>query len=235
MASEDVASENFVPTLPPDEVERIRAWHERAFAASRSRQEEVVDYLGLSLIVPPTVQPITPTPHLLGEAVLDDAREGEQGLDMGTGCGVNAILAATKGSRVIAVDINPEAVGVARTNAERSGVTDLVEVGTSDVFSEVPESFDLIVFDPPFRWFKPRDLAEAAITDENYRAMTQFFSETRTHLVPDGRMLIFFGTSGDIDYLKELMNERGFSYSEAARLDGEKDGVAVSYSTFKVT
>ncbi|MDA8354796.1 MAG: methyltransferase [Actinomycetota bacterium] len=235
MAPDDAASGSFVPTLPPDEVERIRAWHERAYAASCSREEEVIDYLGLSLIVPPSVQPITPTSHLLGRAVLDEAKKGERVLDMGTGCGVNAILAATKGASVVAVDVNPEAVRTARANAERNGVADRIDVRASDVFSEVPESFDMMVFDPPFRWFRPRDLAEAATTDENYRAMTQFFAEARSHLEQGGRMLIFFGTSGDIGYLKRLMETRGFSWSEVARLEGERDGVEVAYWTFRVT
>ncbi len=235
MAPDETSSDEFVPTLPAEEVKRIRDWHERAYAASRSRQEEVVEYLGLSLVVPSSVQPITPTSHLLGEAVLDESGEGERVLDMGTGCGVNAILAATRGASAVAVDINPEAVRAARGNAERNGVADRVEARASDVFSGVPESFDLIIFDPPFRWFKPRDVAETAITDENYQAMTRFFYEAREHLEPRGRMLIFFGTSGDIGYLKRLMAEQGFSWSEVARLDGERDGVEVAYHTFKVT
>jgi len=235
MASDSTSSAPFVTDLPDADVERIRAWHERAYAASLSRKEEVVEYLGLSLVVPPSVQSITPTSHLLGETVLAESRRGERVLDMGTGCGVNAILAATKGARAIAVDINPEAIAIARTNAERSGVADLVEVRTSDIFSDVSETFDLIVFDPPFRWFKPRDLTEAATADEDYRAMTRFFEEARAHLEADGRMLIFFGTSGDMGYLKRLMKEQGFSWAEVAHLEGDKDGVPVAYSTFRVT
>jgi 16S rRNA G1207 methylase RsmC len=30
----------------------------------------------------------------------------------------------------------------------------------SDVFDNVPRKFDLIVIDPPFRWFKARDQLE---------------------------------------------------------------------------
>jgi release factor glutamine methyltransferase len=233
MTPDDAAS--YVPALSPDEVERIRRWHERAYAVVATRGEQAFEYLGLTLVVPPEVQPIMPTSHLLGEAVLTEAGQGERVLDMGTGCGVNAILAATRGARVVAVDVNPRAIEAARANAERNGVAGRVEVRSSDVFSAVGEAFDLIVFDPPFRWFKPRDLADTAITDEGYRAMTTFFRHARRHLAPGGRMLIFFGTSGDMGYLKRLMAEEGFSWAEAARLAGERDGIPVEYVTFRVT
>jgi release factor glutamine methyltransferase len=67
---------------------------------------------------------------------------------------------------VVAVDVHPAAIEAARANAERNGVAERVEVRYSNVFSEVDGAFDLIVFDPPFRWFRPRDLTETAITDE---------------------------------------------------------------------
>jgi release factor glutamine methyltransferase len=234
MTSEDAAPP-YVPALPPADIERIRQWHERAYAAVATRGEQTFGYLGLTLVVPPGVQPITPTSHLLGEAVLAEAGEGDRVLDMGTGCGVNAILAATKGAQVVAVDINPGAIATARANAERNGVAGRVQVRSSDVFSDVGGAFDLIVFDPPFRWFKPRDLTETAFTDEGYRAMTSFFRQARRHLAPGGRMLIFFGPSGDMGYLKRLMDQEGFSWSEVARLEGARDGVPVEYVTFKGT
>jgi release factor glutamine methyltransferase len=179
--------------------------------------------------------PITPVSHLLGDAVAVEARPGERVLDMGTGSGVNAVIAARAGADVVAVDINEVALEAARANADRNGVADRVDVRRSDVFSEVDETFDLIVFDPPFRWFTPRDAFEAATTDAGYQAMTRFFSQARGHLSPAGRMLVFFGTSGDLGYLRRLMDAHGFAVEVVATDGGIKDGTRVDYYTFRLT
>ncbi len=110
-----------------------------------------------------------------------------------------------------------------------------IDVRESDVFHNVSEKFDLIVFDPPFRWFTPRDMFEAAMTDENYAAMTRFFREARQHLRTSGRMLIFFGTSGDLDYLEVLAKDAGFHNEVVARRTLHKDGWQVDYLTFRMT
>jgi release factor glutamine methyltransferase len=227
----------YVPTVPPEEVERIRRWHERAYElgqAEAASGDQRFDYLGLTLVVPPQVMPITRVSHLLGEAVLAEVRPGGRVLDMGTGSGVNALLAASRGASVLAVDINPEAVAAAQRNAERNGLADRVEVRQSDVFSAVDGTYDLIVFDPPFRWFAPRDLYEMASTDENYRAMTRFFREAHRYLTTDGRMLIFFGTSGDLGYLLRLVDEAGFTGTRVAELGLERDGHPVRYLTLRL-
>jgi release factor glutamine methyltransferase len=72
------------------------------------------------------------------------------------------------------MDINPRGLAAARDNAARNGVTECIEVRHGDVFSNVDSEFDLIDFDPPFRWFTSRDLLEAATTDENDRTLTRF-------------------------------------------------------------
>ncbi|PZS33605.1 MAG: methylase, partial [Pseudonocardiales bacterium] len=190
--------------------ERIHQWHEGAYRRARAitSGDQTFSYLGWTLVVTPQVMPITPVSDLLGEAVLAEVKGGDRVLDMGTGSGVNAILAASKAARVLAVDINPHALAAARDNVLRNGVADRVEVRRSDVFSDVDGIFDLIVFDPPFRWFAPRDFLEAATTDENYGAMTRFFRQARRHLADGGRMLIFFGTSGDLAYIQQLINPK---------------------------
>ncbi|MHB8682170.1 MAG: methyltransferase [Acidimicrobiales bacterium] len=226
----------YQPTLPPDHVEQIRIWHDRAYAEEleAGASERRFDYLGTTIVVPPEVMPITPMSHLLGEQVLAQVERGQRVLDMGTGSGVNAVLAALRGAHVLAVDMSPPALGAARANVARNGVSHLVQVKMSDVFSEVDESFDWIVFDPPFRWFKPRTLMESVMADEGYEAMTRFFRQARDHLNPGGKMLIFFGTSGDLSYLQSLMTEERFRWEVVAHDDLVRDGWKVDYFTFLV-
>ncbi len=176
-------------------------------------------------------------PHPLGLAVivLDEVREGDRVLDMGTGSGVTGIVAASESLRVLAVDVNPAAVACARDNAERNGVADRVEVRESDLFQNAPGRFDLIIFDPPFRWFRPRDMFERGTADENYRTLTTFFDQANDHLEPGGRILLSFGTTGDIDYLHHLIAQSGLRREELRRIDGEKDGLAVAYFAYRLT
>lgn len=222
------------PRMSAERVERIRRWHERAYHGDFARGEQRVTYFGRSIVVPPEVMPLTPVSELLGGAVLDEVRVGDRVLDMGTGSGVNAVLAAAEAESVLAVDINPKALEAARDNARRNDVADRIEVRHSDVFSDVDGRFDLIVFDPPFRWFRPRTVFESAMTDENYGAMTRFFLGARDHLTDNGRMLIFFGTSGDLDYLTSLADETGFDRTVVARRSQVKDGWQVDYLTFRM-
>jgi release factor glutamine methyltransferase len=48
-------------------------------------------------------------------------------------------------------------------------------------------------------------------------------------------MLIFFGTSGDLAYLKRLADEEGFTAQVVARQDLVKDDWRVDYFTFRMT
>lgn len=71
-------------------------------------------------------------------------------LDLCTGSGVQALLAAAHSERVLAVDINARAARCARFNAQVSGVTNL-DVAVGDLFEPVRgERFDLITANPPF-------------------------------------------------------------------------------------
>jgi hypothetical protein len=71
-------------------------------------------------------------------------------LDLCTGSGVHALLAASHSQRVIAVDINPRAAQCTRFNVLASGATN-VEVAVGNLYEPVRGGlFDLITANPPF-------------------------------------------------------------------------------------
>ena len=71
-------------------------------------------------------------------------------LDLGTGCGIQAMHAARRSRRVVATDISERALDYARLNAALNGVTN-IEFGLGSLYEPVAgERFDRIVSNPPF-------------------------------------------------------------------------------------
>ena len=83
-----------------------------------------------------------------------DLREGDlRILDIGTGTGVIALMAAQRrpGARVTAIDIDTDCVAQARDNISASPWSDRVEAVCADVRTfESGEKFDHIVTNPPY-------------------------------------------------------------------------------------
>lgn len=77
-------------------------------------------------------------------------RPSRRTLDLGAGCGIQALLAASHSDAVVATDHNPRAIALATFNAalNRAGA---VECREGDLYAPVTgERFDLIVSNPPF-------------------------------------------------------------------------------------
>jgi len=195
----------YVPRVSAERVEQLRRWHEDVSSDLHARPSSDVEYLGLQLHVPNGVFGPTPTSDLLGKVVTAHVASGQAVLDMGCGAGANAILAAKAGATVVGVDVNPVAVNASRANAARNDVADRTTFVVSDLFDAVDGNFDLVVIDPPFRWFSPRTMLERAITDADYSTLTAFLREVPDRLRPGGAILLFFGTSGDVGYLDEAV------------------------------
>ncbi|MEV0233811.1 methyltransferase [Nonomuraea sp. NPDC050786] len=71
-------------------------------------------------------------------------------LDLGTGCGVQVLHLAGRAEQIVATDVNPRAVKLARLSWELSGVSG-VDARTGSMFEPVEdELFDLVVSNPPF-------------------------------------------------------------------------------------
>lgn len=83
-------------------------------------------------------------------AALTVRRPAAHSLDLGTGSGILALLAAAHSRRVVATDRNPRALDFARFNAQWNGISN-VTFRAGDLFEPVSrETFDLVVCNPPF-------------------------------------------------------------------------------------
>ena len=106
--------------------------------------------------------------------------KGHTVLDCFTHTGSFALNAAKGGAaHVTAVDVSEAAVEMARANAERNGLTDVVDCVAANVFDllpaleKEPPRYDFIILDPP-AFTKSRKTVANAITgykEINYRAM----------------------------------------------------------------
>lgn len=77
-------------------------------------------------------------------------RPSRRSLDLGTGCGIQALLAAPHSDVVVATDRNPRAIALATLNAALNRAA-AIECREGDLYGPVTgERFDLIVSNPPF-------------------------------------------------------------------------------------
>ncbi len=91
---------------------------------------------------------IDPPAVLLG--YLTTRRAIKNALDVGTGCGIQALFAALHCERVVGVDINPRALNFAAFNAALNQIENL-EWRLGSLFEPVAgETFDLVVSNPPY-------------------------------------------------------------------------------------
>ena len=92
-----------------------------------------------------------------------------------------------------------------------------------------------MIIDPPFRWFEPRDALEASIADPGYQALSAFMEGAASRLREGGRILLFFGSSGDLDFVMRLVDRCGFDAQQLAKRELETAAGAASYFTWRLT
>lgn len=216
------------------EIEIRKTWQDSGYLPMQDLQDVIVTCLGRRFVVPREVHPPQPI-TLLQRSVLKEVKESDRVLDMGTGSGINAILAASKSSDVVAVDVNRFAVKCAKKNAKLNHVSSQIEVFESDLFQKVDGKFDLLVFDPPFRWFKPRDIRERGTADENFQTMTAFFKNVRKYLIENARILTCYGTTGDMKYFQYLLHKNNFKVKTLNEKKLKRNGRTWMYYSYKLT
>ncbi len=187
-----------MPEAPEEEASGETYFAERPRSASR-RQSLRFLYRGeiLSFEVDRGVFAATgldPGTALLIEAL--DPRPADSVLDLGCGWGAVGIAAAKAApqGRVLLVDLNRRAVGLARSNLRRNRTAN-AEARPGNLYEGLEGArFDLIVSNPPYRAGRPTIL--------------RLLSGAPEHLTAGGRLLVVGKGSQGIRYYQTWMEER---------------------------
>jgi len=127
-------------------------------------------------------------------------------LDMGTGCGILAVLAAQKAKKVVAVDANPYAIRCVRRNAEINKVAEKIDIRKGDLFQPIRrgEKFSLIVFNAPYLPTGSRE--ERSWLGKSWSGgptgrhlIDRFIKEAPQYLTRKGRILLVQSSLANID------------------------------------
>lgn len=144
-----------------------------------------VDSLKFVINTPDVMPPLTSSEKLL----FGDVR-GKRILDIGTGCGLIALIGKRLGaSYVLGVDINPAAIRDADANLERNFPnTGGVEFRLGDLYGCLTGKFDIIVSNPPY--FTNLPVAPADYKYCGGDMLARILSQGRHHLNPSGEIRI---------------------------------------------
>lgn len=197
--------------LSPAETDRFRDLLRR-----RAKREPLqyltgeVPFLSHSIHVEPGVLIPRPETEELADRIVRYHRDSPPNriLDVGTGSGVLAISLASAFPKatVTAVDRSPDALRIAGQNAGKAGVDSRIRFAEQDFLSEsIPESFDLVVSNPPY------------IPSEECETLEPEVSRWEPRLALDGGPdgLVFYRRMADC--LPALLNKPGCLWLEGHR------------------
>jgi release factor glutamine methyltransferase len=160
-------------------------------------------------------------------------------VDLGTGTGCIAIALAAKSpnAKIIALDISPGALTLAKENAAKNNVTGCVSFLQSDGFAALPKDtqFDLVISNPPYiptaeietlqpevKDFDPRGALDGGADGLDFYRMLAV--KAKPFLKPGGKIMLEFG-DGQAPAIREIFeNEKWIveavkdDYSQRARI-----------------
>ena len=159
-----------------------------------------------------------PETELLVEQILPKAQESEHILELGTGSGAIVLALANAGvpAEITAIDRDPEALALAKNNADALGLSEQITFLESNWLSDVPveKQFDLIISNPPYltqalyesaepevRDFEPKQAllsAESGMAD-----IKKIMQQSLSFLKPNGFLVFETGTDQHEELSKE--------------------------------
>ena len=111
-------------------------------------------------------------------------------LDLGTGSGIQAQEAKRLEANVLASDINPKCV----KHVSNLGIKTI----QSNLFENIKEKFDLIIFNPPYLPEEPLEPEDSKLSTtggkKGNEILIKFLKQAKQHLNKNGKIIIVFSS-----------------------------------------
>lgn len=151
--------------------------------------------------------------------------EEDVALDVGTGCGIFAIISAEKAKQVVAIDVNPHAVKCAKRNAKINNVSNKIEFIIGDLFKPLREEkkFSLITFNAPYLPAEDgerKDWIDYAWTGgpSGRELIDRLIENAPSYLKDKGRILLIQSTLSDVEKTVKRFREEQFQVNIIAEV-----------------
>ena len=148
-------------------------------------------------------------------------------LDMGCGCGIQAIVNAKKNpkNRVLGIVINRAAVACAAYNASLNKIKNTSFV-LSNLFENVPEEqFDGIIFNPPYLPTAKHERISSGLNHafdggkDGRFVINRFLPDFDKYLSEDGTLLLMQSSLNDVDKTMAALEKKEFVVSIRDRIE----------------
>jgi release factor glutamine methyltransferase len=146
-----------------------------------------------------------------------EIKKGDKVFEIGTGCGVVALECARRGADVVCSDVNPFAVKLTGRNyfLNESLISGGFDVRKGDLFSVVKpgETFDVIVFNPPYLPTKKGDNVGGWFDVATGGGMSglvvieRFLGGLKDYVKTGGRVFFVFSSLASRDKLESILSE----------------------------
>jgi len=180
----------------------------------KDKKKRIVNFLGIKIIIHKNVFPVV-SPFSFSSEITARRIPEKSGkvLDVGTGTGVQAIIASKKGAKkVLAVDIDDNSLENAKENVVFHKLEKVIEIRKSDLFSNIKKSekFDLIISQLLFSDKKFNGEFKHLLFDEEYKLHERLLKEGKSHLNKEGVMLVVGGEIGNEKKLLQIIKKYNY-------------------------
>jgi release factor glutamine methyltransferase len=154
------------------------------------------------------------------EALSTVSVAGKDALDMGTGSGVLGLICAQSGGHVTVTDVDNLALENVQIVASELNLN--IRALNSDIFSNITDSFDVVLFNPPY-------LPSDKITDRTVDGglggrlfLDQFLNDLSPHLKTDGFAMLLVSSLNNPQSIRDAHPETSFEVVAERNLFFEK-------------